>query len=665
MNSFSLPDELAGRKTKCPECKYALYVPLGETTVDTNASPSSTSTAPATVVPTNSPSVEFANKTPAPSKKVRPVPKKSTATTTAARPASDNPFEFGGKETGGSRRRKSGGMRGMILLGVLAVFLLGGLVVVAGGGAAVWWFLLRTPNAVANTEAPIKEEVRVAETPRNSDPKDPQKKGPTKEETPKNDLPKKPGGKPVREPILDGPDPMEKPKPNPNSDPMQPPGGKKAQFNLSLISSLTVRAGDKVLMNVSVLRLDCKGPVSITMFPSNAGISAGPPLNLPEDIDQAKVEVSVADSVKPGTYRLTVTALLLGTNRLSDTKVCELKVEKAGTPVVENPPPADQGNGPLQIANARIHMEMRIYTAHAGPIESVALSADGKWGLSGSTDGTVNLWELTNGQVATIFTGPGGTNITVVALSADGKMAAFADSKGTVRLQNLEKKETKVIRDPSNASKRGPNVPNKPLRVNALVFSPKGDLLAIADQVGLSSYNLATGKEATSGNLGDSTCIHFDPDGDHVFVLIGNKIANLDIRRLTPPVVIGNQTNLSASLFDTYPGKQELIAIVPTNKQAELQRINLRTEKAQTLTTFTTINEIPLRVAVADKAGYAITSDQDGVIRGFELDTGKEIFKMSGHKGEVHGLAVSADGRRVISGGADSTFRVVDLTNPK
>ena len=163
--------------------------------------------------------------------------------------------------------------------------------------------------------------------------------------------------------------------------------------------------------------------------------------------------------------------------------MCELTVEKSGAPIAENPPPADQGNSPLQL-NMRIHLEGRIYTAHAAAVESVALTPDGKWGLSGSADGTVNLWELTKGQVATIFTGPGGTTFTVVALSADGKMAASADVKGNIRLHNLEKKETKVIRDTTTAAKRAPNLPPRLERVNALEFSPKGDLLAIADQGG-------------------------------------------------------------------------------------------------------------------------------------------------------------------------------------
>ena len=71
---------------------------------------------------------------------------------------------------------------------------------------------------------------------------------------------------------------MEKPKPNPN--PTQPPDGKTGQFTLSPLPARTVKAGDKVLMNVSVVRVDCK-LVSITTFLSNAGISVDPPLNSP------------------------------------------------------------------------------------------------------------------------------------------------------------------------------------------------------------------------------------------------------------------------------------------------------------------------------------------------------------------------------------------------
>ena len=74
---------------------------------------------------------------------MRAAPKKSKATTAAAPPASDNPFEFSDKEPSGSRRRKSGGKGGMILLGVLALFLFGGLLLAVRGAHGGVYFCAR------------------------------------------------------------------------------------------------------------------------------------------------------------------------------------------------------------------------------------------------------------------------------------------------------------------------------------------------------------------------------------------------------------------------------------------------------------------------------------------------------------------------------------------
>jgi WD40 repeat protein/serine/threonine protein kinase len=68
-----------------------------------------------------------------------------------------------------------------------------------------------------------------------------------------------------------------------------------------------------------------------------------------------------------------------------------------------------------------------------GKVVSVALSADGRWALSGGYDYAVRLWDLPRGKCVRIFEGHR-DNVQAVALSADGRWAMSGSWDRTLRL---------------------------------------------------------------------------------------------------------------------------------------------------------------------------------------------------------------------------------------
>jgi WD40 repeat protein len=65
-------------------------------------------------------------------------------------------------------------------------------------------------------------------------------------------------------------------------------------------------------------------------------------------------------------------------------------------------------------------------------VNSVALSADGRWALSGSDDSTLRLWEVSSGKCLRTFEGHT-SSVECVALSADGRWALSGSRDMTLR----------------------------------------------------------------------------------------------------------------------------------------------------------------------------------------------------------------------------------------
>jgi WD40 repeat protein len=70
-------------------------------------------------------------------------------------------------------------------------------------------------------------------------------------------------------------------------------------------------------------------------------------------------------------------------------------------------------------------------------VESVCLSGDGRFALSGSTDKTVRLWEVETGRGLRTFVGHT-EGVYSVGLSGDGRFALSGGLDGTVRLWEVE-----------------------------------------------------------------------------------------------------------------------------------------------------------------------------------------------------------------------------------
>jgi WD40 repeat protein len=76
----------------------------------------------------------------------------------------------------------------------------------------------------------------------------------------------------------------------------------------------------------------------------------------------------------------------------------------------------------------------------------------------------------------------------------------------------------------------------------------------------------------------------------------------------------------------------------------------------------TGVTEI-LSIAVSPDGSYVTTGHTGGLIKTWDVATGRQVREYAGHYGIVFGLAFSPDGRTLASGGEDRTVRVWDTSS--
>ncbi len=157
------------------------------------------------------------------------------------------------------------------------------------------------------------------------------------------------------------------------------------------------------------------------------------------------------------------------------------------------------------IVSARTSPLVRKWKGHGDWVESIAFSPDGRLLASGSWDGTVKLWRVSDGRLVRTLT-RGRVRVRSIAFSPDGRLLAagtgFPD--GTIKVWRV--RDGKLL-----CTRRA-----DPSAVWAIAFSPDGHFLASGGEHGtLKLWRVRDGKllKALKGHTYPVLSIAFSPDG--------------------------------------------------------------------------------------------------------------------------------------------------------
>jgi WD40 repeat protein len=311
---------------------------------------------------------------------------------------------------------------------------------------------------------------------------------------------------------------------------------------------------------------------------------------------------------------------------------------------------------------------------HQSRIATVAFTPDGKGVVSVSGDGTVCTWDAAGKEVKRVqiridenqpFAG-GFMYLNGVTLAPDGKHALALTGYGTTLFDLAKGREVCTF---SQGGFGGNGV------VGA--FSPDGSRVASsgydpkARRSVLRLYDVGTGQElrAFEGLVGDLKAVAFAPDGKTVAAASTSFQAGQvsDVRvweagtgkeawNAARPQTWMQGLAFSADGSQLATLEQSGVIIIYDSAGHELRKLGAEGGAGNgSLLAYSPDGRL-LTVASYDFAGRKTH------LRLYETATGSLRHDLIGHEGQVTALAFSADGKRLASGGNDTTVLLWDLT---
>jgi WD40 repeat protein len=307
--------------------------------------------------------------------------------------------------------------------------------------------------------------------------------------------------------------------------------------------------------------------------------------------------------------------------------------------------------------------EIAVLKGHDRGVLAVAFAPDGRSVATGSQDRTVCLWDVGghNPMRATLRGHAG--EVYRAAICPDGKIVAWL-GRSTARLVDLQtRREIAVLRGDDQS-----NVPLFFSHFGPLAFSPDSKLLATC-QLAVRVWDVAGRKERAVLRVQNSAeSVAFSPDSK--FLAVGYRFGGLDldvpgelklwdIKGAKELASLSGLKGTVYSLAFSHNGKLIAAGTYDRNGGAELVLYDVAQKKVKRRLTGLEGWRACIAFSPDDRTLVAGSGSYDRkLVWRWDVETGRALPPLKGHRASVQGIAFSPDGKLLATASHDKTVKL-------
>ena len=257
------------------------------------------------------------------------------------------------------------------------------------------------------------------------------------------------------------------------------------------------------------------------------------------------------------------------------------------------------------------------FTGHTDRVQSVALSADGRFIVSGSRDNTIKLWDIKERREECTFTGHTG-EVYSVAISADSRFIVSGSEDSMIKMWGVQEKNEEF------------SLEGHKERVRSVALSADGKFIA-------------------SGSYDRMVKVWGVEDRREYFTCTGHAAAVMSVAvSADSRFIVSGSQDKTIKIWNTEDWREECRS------------------KGYTDSDFVVSVDGRFLVTGSNNGGGRYNeSTSDNTVKIWNIQERREEYALTGHTEPVISVAVSADGRFIVSGSEDTTVKLWNIKDRK